>query len=122
MFFCYTLVMDFFGGYLAVRFVYRIGDFFHHWYVDGSRAILRKFVQVAHDLEQTFALRVTLMHFSEPLYKDYTTMGRILGVIFRTGRIIVAGFTYLVLAIFGAMAYVAWLAIPALIAFFIIKG
>ena len=32
--------MNFALVYLIRRFLYVLGNFFHHWYVDGSRAIL----------------------------------------------------------------------------------
>lgn len=114
--------MDFSLVYLANRFIYRVGDFFHHWYMDGSRAIGRKFLTVLSDLDRTFALRVTLKHFFQPLYKDYSAMGRILGIIFRTGRVIVAAVIYLVVILIGALIYIAWLAVPVIILFYAIHG
>ena len=72
--------MDFAPIYLAQRFFYRIGEFFHHWYVDGSRAIGRKFMLALSIADQSFAIKVTLHHFFEPLYKDYSVIGRILGL------------------------------------------
>jgi hypothetical protein len=110
--------MDFALVYLAERFLYRSIDFFHHWYVDGSRVIIHRFISTLESLDRSLAVKITLLHFFEPLYKDYTIIGRILGVIFRTGRILVGSVVYLfLLAVFGVL-YLVWLAIPAIILFY----
>lgn len=114
--------MDFAPIYLAQRFFYRIGEFFHHWYVDGSRAIGRKFMLALSIADQSFAIKVTLHHFFEPLYKDYSAIGRIMGVVFRTGRILLGGIVYVLIAAFFAAVYVVWLAIPIAILWYIVTG
>lgn len=107
--------MDFSFVYLAHRLLYRFLDFFHHWYVDGSRAFARRFMRTLSDADRSFAVVVTLRHFFEPLYKDYTIIGRIMGIFFRTARVIIGGIYYLFLVIIFAIAYLIWLAIPVAI-------
>jgi exosome complex RNA-binding protein Rrp4 len=114
--------MNFSVVYLANRFVYRIFDFFHHWYVDGSRMFGRKFIGALMELDKTFAVRVTLKHFFEPLYKDYTVIGRIMGAIFRTFRVLIGAVVYAVIAVVAVALYVAWISIPLFVAWKIIKG
>jgi len=114
--------MDFSVVYLVDRFFYRIFDFFHHWYVDGSRFFGRKFIGILTGLDKTFAVRVTLKHFFEPLYKDYTIIGRIMGAIFRTFRVFIGSVVYLVVAIIAIAVYLVWLAIPAVVLWRIIQG
>jgi hypothetical protein len=114
--------MDFAPIYLLQRLVYRIGDFFHHWYVDGSRAIGNKFILTLEAADQAFAIKITLRHFFEPLYKDYSVMGRILGVPFRAGRILIGGVIYFLIAIAFAVIYVAWVALPALLIWYVATG
>ncbi|MEY4731814.1 MAG: hypothetical protein RL681_760 [Candidatus Parcubacteria bacterium] len=104
--------MDFALVYIAHRFIYRVFDFFHHWYVDGSRFFLSRFLNVFAGLEQSFALRTTFAHFFEPLYKDYSAVGRILGIPFRAGRVLLGGTFYVLFVVGFAVAYIAWLAIP----------
>ena len=114
--------MDFSVIYLINRFFYRLFDFFHHWYVDGSRLFGRKFIGALTELDKTFAVRVTLKHFFEPLYKDYTIIGRIMGAIFRTFRVLIGAVIYLVVAVVAVALYIAWLAIPLVVLWRIIKG
>ena len=72
--------------------------------------------------DQSFAIKVTARHFFEPLYKDYSIVGRIMGVIFRTGRIVLGGILYVLITIVFAIVYIIWLAIPAGILWYVITG
>ena len=110
--------MDFSLVYLAQRLLYRFLDFFHHWYVDGSRAIARHFMETMRSVDQSLAVAITLRHFFEPLYKDYSIVGRIMGIIFRTARVLIGGIFYIFLALLFAIAYVIWIAIPAVILYY----
>ncbi len=114
--------MDFSIVYVARRFFYRVLDFFHHWYIDGSRLIGRQFMAAMTAADQSLAVAITLRHFFEPLYKDYSVIGRILGIVFRTFRILIGGIFYLFLVLLFAFAYVVWLAIPVIILSYVIKN
>ncbi|RJQ29774.1 hypothetical protein C4571_00670 [Candidatus Parcubacteria bacterium] len=105
--------------YLVYRFFYRLGDFFHHWYADASRVILHRYVLLLEQLDRTFALRVTLKYFFQPLYKDYTVVGRILGIIFRSGRVLIGLAVYAVLTAILIVIYLVWLLVPLAILFYV---
>ena len=119
---CYTLNMDFSITYLVQRIFYRIGDFFHHWYVDGSKYLVRQFIYILESFDETLAIGITARHFFEPLYKDYSAIGRILGVIFRSIRILIGFVIYLLLGAIFALILLAWVATPALLVLFGIKN
>jgi hypothetical protein len=104
--------MDFAPVYLVARFLYRIKDFFHHWYVDGSRWWGHRFWNILARADRTLAIKITLIHFFEPLYRDYTVIGRVLGIIFRTGRILIGAVVYLVLGMLFLIIYLLWLLLP----------
>jgi hypothetical protein len=114
--------MDFAPIYLLQRFFYRIGDFFHHWYIDGSRVFGDRFMLTLTAADQSFAVAITLRHFFEPLYKDYSIIGRILGIIFRTGRVLIGAVVYLFIAAVFAVVYVVWLLIPVVALWYAIVG
>lgn len=114
--------MDFAPVYLLQRFLYRAFDFFHHWYVDGSRTIANKFIVTLEAIDQTFAVAITLRHFFEPLYKDYSIIGRIMGVIFRIGRIILGAAVYLLVVVAFTIFYLAWLALPVGLLWYVATG
>ncbi len=113
--------MDFSVSYLFQRFFYRIFEFFHHWYIDGSRMIGRSFMATLAAADRSLALRVTLRHFFEPLYKDYTFVGRVLGVVFRSVRVVLGLAIYLLLAACFVAIYVLWVVTPGLILYYAAK-
>ena len=105
--------------YLAHRVWYRLFDFFRRWYLDGSKIFLNHFISFLERLDQTFAVRITLRYFFQPLYKDYTIVGRILGVVFRSGRLAIGTAVYACVAAVFLALYAIWLFIPFIIAFYI---
>ncbi len=107
--------MNFALVYLINRAIYRILDFFHHWYVDGSRLLAHKFVSILEEVDKSLAIRLTIKYFFQPLYKDYTIVGRVLGVIFRLGRILIGGVLYLFLGLVFLVIYLVWVLIPPVI-------
>lgn len=108
--------MSFAPVYLAYRFFYHIIRFFHHWYRDGSRAMFHYFLRTLGKLEGTFALSLTARYFFHPLYQDFSVVGRIVGIFFRSGRILIGLFVYALLAAFFVLVYLAWiLLIPILV-------
>jgi hypothetical protein len=109
---------DFALGYLLHRFFYRIFDFFRHWYVGGSRSIAHTFISTLENIDRSFAVKITLEHFFEPLYKDYSVVGRILGIIFRSVRVVLGGAVYAIVTILFAGAYAIWVIIPPALLFF----
>ena len=114
--------MSFALVYLPARFLYRLLDFFRHWYGEGSRAIGHAYISQLTEMDRTWALRVTLGHFFEPLYGDYTMVGRILGVIFRTGRVGIAGVIYLGLSLIFGAVYLTWVGLPVYVLYQIYRN
>ncbi len=64
------------------------------------------------NLDRTLAFRMTIRHLFEPLYKDYTVMGRILGPIFRFGRAFVGFVVYVFVGAVSLVVYLFWLILP----------
>lgn len=104
--------MSFAPVYLVQRGFFRIYEFFRHWYADGSRFLGHAFISSLERLDRFFAVRITLRYFFEPLYKDYTIVGRILGVIFRSVRILLGVLIYLAASAIFVVVYILWLALP----------
>lgn len=105
--------MNFGLTYILARLFFRIGDFFHHWYVDASRYIFHYFISFLENVDQGLAFRVTLRHLGEPLYGDYSFIGRIIGFIFRSIRLFFGLIIYILLGIIFLLFYLAWILLPA---------
>ncbi len=104
--------MSFAPVYLLNRALFRLSDFFRHWYLDGTRSFAHNFLRSLSGLDHTFALRITMHNFNRPLYGDYSPVGRVLGFVFRTFRIGIAVVLYLVWAVIYLGAYIVWLVVP----------
>ena len=113
--------MNFALVYLLHRALYRLFDFFHHWYVHGSRNLFHYFVSSLERVDRTIAIRVTLRYFFQPLYKDYTIIGRILGVFFRSARILIGLFIYVFAIALFALIYLAWVLLPPVLLLYIAR-
>lgn len=113
--------MNFSLVYIFSHLFFRVKDFFHHWYVDASRYFFHGFISFLENLDRTLAFRMTLRHIFEPLYKDYTIMGRILGPIFRFGRVIIGLVVYAVVGAAFLIFYLAWLLLPVAALTFAVK-
>ena len=112
--------MNFSITYLIGRFAYHIMDFFHHWYTDGSRIFFYKFTSLLQRLDQSLALRMTLRYFFQPLYKDYSVIGRILGIVFRTCRAAIGIAVYAVVFAVSLIIYILWLAAPIILILYVL--
>jgi len=104
--------------YLLQRALFRIWDFFHHWYGDASRVLFHGFLSTLESADRFFAFRVTLRHFFEPLYQDYSIVGRILGILFRSIRLTLALALYLVFGAVWGVLFTAWYALPLALLFY----
>ncbi|HEY4526047.1 MAG TPA: hypothetical protein VJL32_03050 [Candidatus Paceibacterota bacterium] len=107
--------MNFAPVYVIYRAIERVFDFCHHWYVDGSVWFVHNFINFLEERDRTFAVRVTLKYFFQPLYKDYSIIGRILGVIFRSLRILIGVAFYLLSGILFLAVYLAWTLSPIIL-------
>jgi hypothetical protein len=114
--------MSFSLVYLVHRFFYRLFDFFHHWYIDGSRHFAHVFISFLERLDEIFAVKITLRYFFQPLYKDYSIMGRILGIIFRSFRVLIGTAVYILVSFVFLVIYLGWLAVPPIIIFYVFKN
>jgi hypothetical protein len=101
-------------SYLVQLAIARTLGFFRHWYVDGSRALLRRYRAASRALESSVASRAMLQLLFRPLYGDYSVVGRIIGPIFRLGRLLMGGVLHVLLAAAFAAAFVAWALLPPL--------
>ncbi len=98
--------------YLGERCLFRIADFLRHWYWESARVYFNFVLDQFHNLDRFLAFRITLRHLFEPLYGDYSLVGRLLGFPLRIMRLAVAGLTYLILGGAAGALYLAWLILP----------
>ncbi len=98
--------------YLINLFTHRVFEFLEHWYIGSFRIVGEVLLGILSRLDKTFAVKVTIRHFFEPLYQDRTIIGYVFGIIFRTARLIIGASVYLFISIIVFGLYAIWLAIP----------
>ena len=87
----------------------------HNWYAGGLLAVWHHTVNILESLDQYWAFRITLKNLFQPLYQDQTILGRILGFIFRSFRLLISGILYVIIILLSFTVYVCWAAIPVYI-------
>lgn len=105
--------------YLFQQIVYRIGSFLRHWYINGFLNFWNRTRRILNAFDRHLAIKITIRHWSEPLYQDKTVVGYILGFVFRTSRILIGSVIYLVIFLVFTGLFLIWAAIPP---FLVIKS
>lgn len=102
-------------SYLIQLTLARVLGFFRHWYVNGSRFWWRRYLRAAQRIEDALAARTMLHLLFRPLYGDYSIVGRILGPIFRSGRLAIGLVVHTALMLASLALWLVWVAIPPLL-------
>lgn len=79
----------------------------------GTKHFWARVLDHAASFDRSFAIRINARIWLQPLYGDYTIVGRILGPIFRTMRILLGFFMYAVLFLAAFFVWIVWLLVPA---------
>lgn len=98
--------------YLANRFLYRLFRFFYDWYAGSAVFAWRAFRGFLLSFDDVLAVRVMLLNLFQPLYQDYTSLGYVLGFIFRVLRIALGVVIYPVFLLIALTLYLLWASIP----------
>ena len=88
--------------------------FLAYWYLQSPARFVKTVSHAIGTLDGQFAVRDTLKNLNKPLFQDYSYQGRILGVVFRLGRVGMALFIYALAALAYVFGYVLWLLVPPL--------
>ncbi len=108
--------------YIFRQAAFGLLSFFEHWYVRGFRVWWNFVAHSISQFDRSYGWRVTGAHLFEPLYKDFSAVGYLLGVPFRIGRFF-AGLLFYVLFLFvSATIFLVWLCVPAYLIMRIIFG
>ncbi len=100
--------MNFAPAYILERFFYRLYRFLYHWYVKSAKIYSNFILNLLNRIDYQLAWKITLRHLLEPLYKDYSPLGYVLGFGFRFLRLVSAGIFYLLFFAFAILLYLIW--------------
>lgn len=101
--------MNFAPAYILERFFYRLYRFLYHWYVKSAKIYSDFVLNVLGRIDYYLAWRITLRYLFQPLYKDYSLLGYVLGFGFRIMRLLGAGIFYLSFFAVVFLLYLVWI-------------
>ena len=101
--------MNFAPAYILERFFYRIYQFLYHWYVKSARIYSNFVLNLLSRIDYHLAWKITLRYLFQPLYRDYSLLGYVLGFGFRILRLAGAGIFYLFFFALAIFLYLIWI-------------
>ncbi|MFN7088324.1 MAG: hypothetical protein ACK4NX_00650 [Candidatus Paceibacteria bacterium] len=102
--------------------LYRFFHFFYRWFIEASLDFWSWVLEYARALDKTFAILINVKLWLQPLYGDYSPVGRIIGPVFRTIRIFLGAISYAIFFGIAFLLWIFWLSIPIFIVFKILFG
>ena len=99
---------------LKIHYTKKVLPFFSYWYITSATRFLHSLQSAWQATEAQIGIIDTFHNLDKPLFQDYSRQGRIIGFVFRLGRIIAGLLTMAGTAAFYAALYVFWLIFPPL--------
>lgn len=103
-------------SFIFNQIFHEIVCFFRRWYLERSERFWSAVFAFLGVLDKNFAVAINARLWLQPLYGDYSPVGRILGPILRTIRIVFGGSVYSFVLFLAGLIWLVWLlSIPAII-------
>ena len=107
------MILEYFIN-LPIKFIKGINQFLWFWYVQSSKDFWHREVAFLKQIERDIGVMINLKLILQPIFGDYSYMGRIIGPVFRLGRVL-AGTIIMVASIFIViLIYLLWIILPPL--------
>jgi hypothetical protein len=107
------MIAEYFAN-LPVNFIRGIFNFFYFWYFSSSKSFWRKEISFMKGIERDIGVFINLKLLFQPIFGDYSYMGRVIGPIFRLGRVLL-GFIIMAISIIVILIiYTIWIILPPL--------
>ena len=107
------MILEYFIN-LPIKFVKGINQFFWFWYVQSSKDFWHREIAFIKGVERDIGVMINLKLITQPIFGDYTYAGRVIGPIFRLGRVLI-GFVIMSVSIFIViLIYLIWIILPPL--------
>lgn len=97
-----------------------IAKFVYGWYIYDSKSFWSDLTGLIKFMDRDFGVVANIYNWKDPLYGDYTYMGRVIGPVFRTARILLGGAVYAAVIIFGVLLCAIRLILPILAVWMVI--
>ncbi|MBW6440787.1 hypothetical protein K0B03_02015 [Patescibacteria group bacterium] len=97
---------------LPLKIVRGILNFFYVWYVQSSKDFWHKEISFIKGIERDIGVLINLKLLFQPIFGDYSYLGRVIGPILRMGRVLIGLFIVLVSIIAVLIVYLIWILLP----------
>lgn len=94
------------------RILKGITDFLFFWYVQGSKDFWRREINMVKGVERDIGILINLKLIFQPIYSDYSLIGKLIGPIFRLGRVLLGCLFVVFLSGLIIVCYALWLLLP----------
>jgi len=88
--------------------------FFYFWYVQSSKDFWNREIGFLKSIERDIGVIINIKLITQPIFGDYTYMGRFLGPIFRLGRVMIGLIIMAVSIATVVIIYLFWITLPLL--------
>lgn len=99
-----------------------IYDFLYFWYIRSSKDFLRGEMNAIKGVERDIGILINLKLIFQPIYGDYSILGKLIGPILRLGRVFFGFALVVFLSMIIVVLYVLWLLLPFVTAVMILKN
>jgi len=107
---------------LPFRFLKGIFNFVVFWYVKSSKEFWRQEIAFVRKVESDIGILVNLKLITQPIFGDYSAMGKIIGPIFRLCRVFIGSAIVIISLMVIIVSYVVWLIMPALVIVMVLRN
>ena len=107
------MILEYFAN-LPVNFARGIINFFYFWYVRSSKDFWNREVSFVREIERDIGVMINLKLITQPIFGDYSYMGRLIGPIFRLGRVLVGTMIVATSIFIVILIYLTWIILPPL--------
>lgn len=96
-------------GYILKQSFHEVVCFFRRWYLERSELFWAKVFENLSLLDRGFAVAINARLVFQPLWGDYSVVGRILGPILRSFRVLLGSFIYFWILLFAGIIWLLWI-------------
>jgi len=108
-------------SFIFNQFFHEITCFFRRWYLERSELFWSAVFGFLGVLDKNFAVAINARLWLQPLYGDYSPVGRILGPILRSMRIVFGSSVYAAVLVFAGLVWLVWLLLLPAVIFVVFK-
>ncbi|HEQ65398.1 MAG TPA: hypothetical protein ENN64_01030 [bacterium] len=99
---------------------YTVTDFLYWWYFKAPIRTLRSLQRILLIVDDNFSISLLMKTFFIPWKRDYSTLGRVMGIIVRLLYLPIAIIIYFLVIILYLLYLVIWLALPIISIIFLL--